>query len=78
VNGPPALVHVDWRQLRHWKIRESALPLGTLISYRELTPWERYAKYGGAVLLLILLQVMLIIWLTVATSSEPKDGSPSS
>jgi len=63
VNGPPALVHVDWRQLRHWKIRESALPLGTLISYRELTPWERYAKYGGAVLLLILLQVMLIIGL---------------
>ena len=63
VHGPPALVHVDWRQLRRWKIPESALPAGAIISYRQPTVWERYAKYVGAVLLLILLQAMLIVGL---------------
>ena len=61
VNGPPALVHVDWRQLRRWNIPESALPPGAIISYRQPTPWERYGKYVGAVLLLILVQAILII-----------------
>jgi PAS domain S-box-containing protein len=61
VHGPPALVRVDWRQLKRWNVPESALPLGTVISYRQPTAWERYAKYVGAVLLLILLQAMLII-----------------
>ncbi len=63
VPGPPALVHVDWGQLRRWEIPESALPVGALISYRQPTTWERYSKYLGAALLLILLQAMLIIGL---------------
>jgi PAS domain S-box-containing protein len=63
VHGPPALVHVDWRQLRHWNFSESALPPGTNISYRQLSGWERYAKYIGVVALLILVQAMLIIGL---------------
>ncbi len=61
VNGPPALVHVDWRQLRRWNIPESALPPGAIVSYRQPTLWERYGKYVGAVLLLILVQAILII-----------------
>jgi PAS domain S-box-containing protein len=63
VNGPPARIHVDWRQLRRWNIPESALPPGAIISYRQPTLWERYGKYVGAVFLLILLQAMLIIGL---------------
>ena len=63
VPGPPALVHVDWRQLRRWKIAESALPPGAIVSYRQPTSWERYGKYIGAVCLLLLLQAMLIIGL---------------
>ena len=63
VHGPPALVHVDWRQLRRWNIPESALPAGAIVSYRQPTLWERYGKYVGAVFLLILLQGALIIGL---------------
>jgi PAS domain S-box-containing protein len=63
VNGPPALVNVDWRQRRRWNMPASALPSGTIISYRQPTGWERYAKYIGVVALLILVQAMLIIGL---------------
>ena len=63
IHGPPARVHVDWRPLRRWNIPESALPAETIISYRQPTPWERYGKYIGAVLLLVLVQAALIIGL---------------
>jgi PAS domain S-box-containing protein len=63
VHGPPALVHVDWRQLRRWNIAESVLPPGAIVSYRQPTAWERYGKYVGAAFLLILLQAALIIGL---------------
>ena len=63
VPGPPALVHVDWLQLRRWNIPESLLPAGAVVSYRQPTFWERYGKYVGAVFLLILIQAMLIIGL---------------
>ena len=63
VHGPPALVHVDWRQLQRWNIPESALPPGAIISYRRPTTWERYRKYIGVVLLLMLVQAMFIIGL---------------
>ena len=41
IQGPPALIHVDFRQLRRWNIRESALPHGALVSHRPLTAWAR-------------------------------------
>jgi PAS domain S-box-containing protein len=63
VQGPPALVHVDWRQLMRWNLRGSALPLGAIVSYRQPTFWEHYGKYIAAVFLLILLQAMLIVGL---------------
>jgi PAS domain S-box-containing protein len=63
VNGPPALVHLDWRQLRRWNIPESVLPPGAVILYRQPTTWEHYGKYLGAVLLLLLIQALLIIGL---------------
>jgi len=63
MQGPPALVHVDWRQLGHWNIPASALPPGAIIAYRQPTGWQRYAKYVGAVVLLFLFQAALIIGL---------------
>jgi PAS domain S-box-containing protein len=63
VPGPTALVHVDWRQLGYWNIPASALPPGTVISYRQPSGWQRYAKYIGLVVLLFLVQAMLIIGL---------------
>ena len=63
MHGPPALAHVDWRELHRWNIPESAIPAGAIISYRQPTNWERYGKYIGAVLLLLLVQAALIIGL---------------
>jgi len=63
IPGPRAFVHVDQRELRHWKIAESKLPPGSIVSYRQASAWERYRKYVGVVLLLILLQAILIIGL---------------
>ncbi len=36
---------VDSRQLRRWDIPESALPLGTVVLFRQPSNWERYQKY---------------------------------
>jgi PAS domain S-box-containing protein len=54
---------VDWRQLRHWNIPESALPAGSIVLYREPTSWERYRKFflGGIALLVV--EALLIIGL---------------
>jgi PAS domain S-box-containing protein len=51
---------VDWRQLRRWNIPESALPAGSLVLYREPSPWQRYRKViiGGVALLVV--QALLI------------------
>ena len=45
---------VDWRQLRRWNIRESRVPAGTRIVFREPGLWDRYKLYllGGIVLVL--------------------------
>ena len=64
VQGPPALVHVDWRQLRRWRIPESALPDGAVILYRP--PIER-AHYGREVViglaLIAALALLISAWL---------------
>jgi PAS domain S-box-containing protein len=54
---------VDWRELRHWHVPESALPPGSVILYREPTLWEQYRKYMIAAVLLIAAQALLIIGL---------------
>jgi len=56
-------VQVDWRQLRKWNIRESALPAGSIVLYRQPTVWERYRKFMTVGILLIVFQALLIIGL---------------
>ncbi len=53
----------DWRQLRRWKISESALPAGSVVLFRQPSLWEscQYYVYGGA--LLCLIETMLILGL---------------
>jgi PAS domain S-box-containing protein len=72
VHGPPAIVHVDGRQLRRWSIPESALPAGSIIAYRQPTVWARYGKFAGAVLVLILIQAALIIGLLLQRARNRK------
>ncbi len=63
VNGTRVYPEVDWRELRRWRIPESALPPGTIIRYRQTTAWERNKKYVIAGAVLIVLQMLLIIGL---------------
>ena len=64
VQGPPALVHVDWRQLHRWRIPASALPADAVILYRP--PTER-AHYGRGVViglaLIAALALLISAWL---------------
>ncbi len=63
MQGPAPHPQVDWRKLRRRNISESALPPGATLWFRPPTAWERYEKYVGVVLLLILVQALLIIGL---------------
>ena len=56
-------VEVDWRQLQHWHIQESALPPGSVVLYREPSLWESYRRYILAGIALIVAQALLIIGL---------------
>lgn len=50
----------DWRQLRRWGIAEGALPAGSIIRFRELSPWERYRTAIVVTASVLLLQSALI------------------
>jgi signal transduction histidine kinase/ABC-type uncharacterized transport system substrate-binding protein len=52
--------YVDSRQLRRWNIWESALPPGTIVLYRQPTPWERSRNYILAGVAVIIVQALLI------------------
>ena len=56
-------IRVDSRQLRRWKIPESALPPGSQVLYREPTFWQREQKYIIVAVVVILAQSLLILGL---------------
>jgi PAS domain S-box-containing protein len=53
----------DWRALRRWGLRESDLPPGSIVLYRQPTAWESYKWYilGGASLCFV--ETLLIVGL---------------
>ena len=55
--GPPVF---DWRELQRWKIGESRLPPGSLVLFREPTPWERYRRYLVGIVAILLVQSLFI------------------
>jgi len=54
----------DWRQLQRWNINESVLPAGSEIRFRPPGLWEQYRAQFLAVLAAVLVQAILISWLT--------------
>jgi PAS domain S-box-containing protein len=55
----------DWRQLRRWNISESALPVGSVVLYREPTAWDLYKNYviGGTALVISLTALIFyLLW----------------
>ena len=50
----------DWRALKRWGIKESALPPGSIVLNRPPTVWESYKWYIISGIALILLEALLI------------------
>jgi signal transduction histidine kinase len=55
----------DWRQLQKWNIKESDLPSGSEVRYRQLSIWELYRAQAIAVIALIAFESLLIVTLLV-------------
>jgi PAS domain S-box-containing protein len=60
VRNSNLITSVDWRELRHWNIPESAIPPGVQILFREPTLWEQGRKYFLAGIAVIVIQSLLI------------------
>jgi len=56
-DSPPMF---DWRELKRWKIDESALPRGSIIRFRETSLWEVYRWWAIGAFSFICLQTLLI------------------
>jgi PAS domain S-box-containing protein len=54
---------VDWRQLKRWRMSESALPPGTVVLFRQRSVWDRYSNFIVAGIFLSIFQALLIIGL---------------
>jgi len=50
----------NWKQMQRWSVRESDLPQGSEVRFRDATFWEAYRWQGLAVLAVILIQAALI------------------
>jgi signal transduction histidine kinase len=60
----PGVPMFDWRELRHWKLSENALPKGSIVINKETTFWDfRYYIIGA--LAFCLVETALIIFLIV-------------
>ncbi len=62
----------DWRQLQRWGIRESNLPPGSEVKFRESSVWELYRGYIVGAGSLLALESMLIIALIINLQRRKK------
>lgn len=51
----------DWRELKRWNIRESDLPPGSKILFRDPSAWERYRWQIASIAVVLLLEAALIV-----------------
>jgi two-component system, LuxR family, sensor kinase FixL len=61
----PRAPRYDWRELQRWKIRESRLPVGSVIAFRQPSVWDRYWWWVLGALVIGLVQAALIVRLGV-------------
>jgi signal transduction histidine kinase/ABC-type uncharacterized transport system substrate-binding protein len=53
-------IQVDWRALRHWKLKEANLPPGTVVMFRQPTLWEERRGLIVGVAAALVVQSLLI------------------
>jgi PAS domain S-box-containing protein len=58
--GNPTVPVFDARELRRWNLRDSQLPAGSVVLFRDPTFWERYRQYGIAALVVFAVQLGFI------------------
>ena len=68
----------DWRQLRRWGLKESRLPPGSVIRFREPSGWERYRWPIIGALALVLLEGALIAGLVVQRARRKRAEAEAS
>jgi signal transduction histidine kinase len=60
--GPPTF---DWRELKRWGINERLLPGGSVVRFRDPSPWQRYRWYLLGIAVIMLAQAATIVGLVV-------------
>jgi PAS domain S-box-containing protein len=60
----PPRAMFDWRQLRRWKLSESALPQGSIVRNKEITFWD-FKYYIIGVMTFCLAESVLIFFLVI-------------
>jgi signal transduction histidine kinase len=68
----------DWRQLRRWGLKESRLPPGSVIHFRELSVWERYRWPIIGALAVVLIESGLIAGLMVQRARRKRAEAETS
>ncbi len=53
----------DWRAMRRWGLKESNLPPGSVILYRQPAIWQAYRRYVAGGISLIVVEALLILGL---------------
>ena len=66
IENAPTVSAFDWRQLNRWGISESALPAGSVVSFRVITFWQQYKWYLIAMAAAVVIEGLLIVWLLVS------------
>lgn len=64
---------VDWRALRHWRIKESRLPADAVVRYRPVTLWDEHHDIILFFLAVFLAQVVTITGLLVQRNQRRRD-----
>jgi PAS domain S-box-containing protein len=55
----------DWRELKRWGISEKRLPPGSIVRFKEFSPWELYRWYIVGILSVCVIEGLLIFGLLV-------------
>lgn len=63
IEKSPNVYMFDWRAMRRWGLKESKLPPGSVILYRQPTIWEAYRRYVVGGISLIIVEALLILGL---------------
>jgi signal transduction histidine kinase len=62
----------DWRALKRWGLRESDLPPGSVVLFREISVWERTKRIWASGLLIILALSLLATYLQYSRAELKK------